>query len=344
MLLLDKFHNAVYIYSYINHKYVLMNKSPFLQYIIEIMREKRYAKRTIEAYIYWVKFYINFHHKQHPAQLNDSDVEVFLSFLVNKRKVAAQTQASALNALSFLYKVIIKKPLTLKLNFVRSQRQQKLPVVLTVDEVKHLLEHINANYSLLTSLLYGSGLRLMEATRLRVKDIDFDYHCVRVWNGKGGKHRVVTLANELENPIHSQIVKVKQFLQLDLNNTLFAGVWMPNALGLKYPSANKSLNWQYLFPSAKLSIDPESQKLRRHHINEKQIQRNVTFAASKACIDKRVTPHTLRHSFATHLLQSGADIRTVQDQLGHADLRTTQIYTHILQRGGNSVVSPLSRL
>lgn len=321
-----------------------MNKSPFLQYIIETMREKRYAKRTIEAYIYWMKFYINFHHKQHPAQLNDSDVEAFLNYLVNNRKVAAQTQAGALNALSFLYKVIIKKPLTLKLSFVRSQRQQKLPVVLTVNEVKHLLEHINANYYLLASLLYGSGLRLMEATRLRVNDIDFDYHCVRVWNGKGGKHRVVTLAKELENPIHNQIVKVKQFLQLDLNNTSFAGVWMPHALSLKYPSANKSLNWQYLFPCAKLSIDPESQKLRRHHINEKQIQRNITFSASKACIEKHVTPHTLRHSFATHLLLSGADIRTVQDQLGHADLRTTQIYTHILQRGGNSVVSPLSRL
>jgi integrase len=185
-----------------------MNKSPFMQHIIETMREKRYAKRTIEAYIYWMKFYINFHNKQHPAQLNDSDVEAFLNFLVNKRKVAAQIQAGALNALSFLYKVIIEKPLTLKLNFVRSQRRQKLPVVLTVDEVKHLLEQISANYYLTASLLYGGGLRLMEATRLRVKDIDFDYHCVRIWNGKGGKHQVVTLASELENPIHSQIAKV----------------------------------------------------------------------------------------------------------------------------------------
>ncbi|WP_293757272.1 phage integrase N-terminal SAM-like domain-containing protein [uncultured Paraglaciecola sp.] len=159
-----------------------MNKSPFMQHIIETMREKRYAKRTIEAYIYWMKFYINFHNKQHPAQLNDSDVEAFLNFLVNKRKVAAQTQAGALNALSFLYKVIIEKPLTLKLNFVRSQRQQKLPVVLTVDEVKHLLEQISANYYLTASLLYGSGLRLMEATRLRVKDIDFVsiYHPMKI--------------------------------------------------------------------------------------------------------------------------------------------------------------------
>jgi integron integrase len=321
-----------------------MNKSPFLQHIIETMREKRYAKRTIEAYIYWIKFYIHFHNKQHPTQLNDNDVEAFLNFLVNDRKVAAQTQASALNSLSFLYKVIIQKPLTLKLNFVRSQRQQKLPVVLTIDEIKHLLEHISANYYLAASLLYGSGLRLMEATRLRVKDIDFDYHCVRVWNGKGGKHRVVTLANELENPIHNQIAKVKRYLHLDLKHPQFAGVWMPNALQKKYQSANRNLNWQYLFPSANLSIDPESKKLRRHHINEKQIQRNITVAANKAQINKHVTPHTLRHSFATHLLQSGADIRTVQDQLGHADLRTTQIYTHILQRGGNSVVSPLSRL
>jgi integron integrase len=321
-----------------------MSSSPFLQYVIETMREKRYAKRTIETYLHWIKFYIHFHNKQHPAKLDDNDVEAFLNFLVNKRNVAAQTQASALNALSFLYKVIIQKPLNLKLNFVRSQRQQKLPVVLTPDEVKRLLSTVAPDYHLPVSMLYASGLRLMECVRLRVKDIDFDYHCVRIWNGKGGKHRVVTLANELTFSLQAQITKVRHYLSLDLLDERFSGVWMPHALRLKYQSANKNLNWQYLFPAAKLSIDPETQLFRRHHINEKQIQRSIAAAANQAIISKNVSPHTLRHSFATHLLQSGADIRTVQDQLGHADLRTTQIYTHILQRGGNSVRSPLSKL
>jgi integron integrase len=321
-----------------------MSTSPFLQLITQTMHEKRYAKRTIETYLHWIKFYIHFHNKQHPANLGDRDVEVFLSYLVNTRHVAAQTQASALNALSFLYKVIIQKPLHLQLNFVRSQRQQKLPVVLTPDEVKRLLSKVSPDYHLPVSMLYASGLRLMECVRLRVKDIDFDYHCVRIWNGKGGKHRVVTLANELSFSLQAQITKVKHYLSLDLLDERFSGVWMPHALRLKYQSANKGLNWQYLFPAAKLSIDPETQLFRRHHINEKQIQRNIAVAVNQANISKRVSPHTLRHSFATHLLQSGADIRTVQDQLGHADLRTTQIYTHILQRGGNSVLSPLSRL
>jgi integron integrase len=321
-----------------------MSNSPFLQHITETMHEKRYAKRTIETYLHWIKFYIHFHKKQHPASLHDEDVEAFLSYLVNIRHVAAQTQASALNALSFLYKVIIQKPLNLQLNFVRSQRQQKLPVVLTPDEVKRLLTKVEPNYHLPVSMLYASGLRLMECVRLRVQDIDFDYHCIRVWNGKGGKHRVVTLANELTASLHVQITKVKHYLSLDQQDDRFSGVWMPHALRLKYQSANKELDWQYLFPAAKLSIDPETHLTRRHHINEKQIQRTIVAATQRAKLTKRVSPHTLRHSFATHLLQSGADIRTVQDQLGHADLRTTQIYTHILQRGGNSVVSPFSRL
>ena len=321
-----------------------MTTSPFLNHIIETMQEKRYAKRTIETYLHWIKCYIHFHHNQHPAQLGDQDVELFLSYLVNKRHVAAQTQASALNALSFLYKAIIERPLDLKLNFVRSQRQQKLPVVLTIEEVQRLLCKTSAEYHLVVSLLYGSGLRLMEATRLRIQDIDFDYHCLRIFNGKGGKHRVVTLANELTVALHRQITKVKQYLAVDIQDDRFAGVWMPHALRVKYQVANKSINWKYLFPAAKLSLDPETKYYRRHHINEKQIQRNISLAAKLANIDKHVSPHTLRHSFATHLLQSGADIRTVQDQLGHADLRTTQIYTHILQRGGNSVLSPLSRI
>ena len=321
-----------------------MPKSMFLNMIKDEMFKLRYAKRTIEAYLKWISSYIHFHQKKHPNLMHDKEVEAFLSHLVLELDVAAATQKSALNALAFLYRDIIHQPLNLKLNFVKSTRQQKLPVVLTTDEMRRLLAVVNAQHKLVVSILYASGLRLMECIRLRVQDIDFDFKSIRIWNGKGGKHRVVTLADELVPSLRQQIVVVKQYLEADLSHPEYSGVYLPHRLRLKYKSAPKQLAWQYLFPSGRLSVDPESKLVRRHHIDESSVQKAVRNAAKAAKITKAVTPHTLRHSFATHLLQSGADIRTVQDQLGHADLRTTQIYTHILQRGGNSVVSPLSRL
>jgi len=319
-------------------------KSQFLIMIKEHMFNVRYSKRTIESYIYWIEYFIRYNNKQHPSSLHNKEVEVFLSYLVNQKNVAAQTQAIALNALNFLYKVILDNPLSLSLNFVRSKRNKKLPEVLTHDEIEKLLSLMGHKHLLITQLLYGSGLRLMEAVRLRTKDIDFDYKCIRVWLSKGGKSRVVTLAPELIPALKIQIENVKLYHQQDLSNKSYDGVWMPHRLREKYKSQSKALTWQYLFPANGLTLDPETKKFRRHHLNEKQIQRAVTKATRLAQINKHVTPHTLRHSFATHLLQSGADIRTVQDQLGHSDVKTTQIYTHILQQGGNCVVSPLSKI
>ncbi|MBZ2191600.1 integron integrase [Pseudoalteromonas arctica] len=319
-------------------------KSLFLTMIKDQMYSKRYAKSTIEAYLFWIAGYIRFNNMQHPSSMGDTQVELYLNHLVNSQDVAQGTQAQALNALSFLYKEIIKSPLSLSLVFVKSERPRKLPVVLTQKEVSALFKHCIAKHYLPCGLLYGSGMRLMEVLRLRVHDIDFDYNCIRIWDGKGGKNRVVTLAVELTPQLRSQIQLVDSYLQLDLKNPLYCGAYMPHLLRKKYPNHNRQLGWQYLFSSHKLSIDPESKQLRRHHIDEKQLQRAVKKAAFDANINKHVTPHTLRHSFATHLLQSGADIRTVQTQLGHSDVRTTQIYTHVLQQGANGVISPFSRL
>ncbi|MCH2088961.1 MAG: integron integrase [Pseudoalteromonas sp.] len=258
--------------------------------------------------------------------------------------MSPRTQSAALNALAFLYKHIVKNELSLNLNFARSNRQPKLPVVMTPDEVKQLMSHLSKRYYLITGLMYGSGFRVMEAVQLRVKDIDFDYKCIQIWNGKGNKHRIVTLATELIPLLRNQILQVEEYLRLDLQSERYAGVWMPNALTRKYPSANKSLAWQYLFPSYKLSDAPETGEISRHHFHPTCVRKAIKKALKQANITKVITPHTLRHSFATHLLQSGADIRTVQAQLGHSDVKTTQIYTHVLQQGANGVVSPLSKI
>ena len=319
-------------------------KSPFINAVYEFMMLKRYAKRTIKTYLVWIADYIRFHKYQHPKKMGDQDVRVYLTHLAVKRNLSASTQASALNALVFLYSKYLEQPLSDDIGFVNSGRKPKLPTVLTISEVQQLLANIPERQSLPVSMLYGSGLRLMECVRLRVKDIDFDFRCVKIWNGKGGKHRVVTLSDTLVAPLQTQTEKVKHLLERDRANPEYAGVWMPQQLAKKYQGANKSLEWQYLFPASKTSIDPESSLRRRHHIDEKQLQRVIRNTAREIGLKKSVTPHTLRHSFATHLLLKGADIRTVQDQLGHSDVRTTQIYTHILQRGGNAVVSPLELL
>lgn len=318
--------------------------SPFLKAITENMRMRRYAKRTIESYLHWIKKFINFNENKHPTLCHDAEVESFLSYLANQKKVAPKTQALALNAIVYLYKEFLDNPLTLDLRYNRTTTQPKLPVVLTPEETALLLTHLPASVALPVHLLYGSGLRLMESVRLRIQDIDFDYLSVQVWHGKGGKHRRVTLAKELIQPLKKQMMVSKLLFDQDSRNKNYSGVYMPYALAGKYPNAPKEFNWHYLFPSNRLSIDPETGLFRRHHIHESNLQKAVRTTAQQVAIEKKVTCHTLRHSFATHLLQRGADIRTVQEQLGHSDLRTTQIYTHVLQAGANGVRSPLSDL
>ncbi|WP_305881803.1 integron integrase [Ferrimonas sp. SCSIO 43195] len=304
----------------------------------------RYRENTIRTYTLWIKRYVNFCGQQHPIDANEQQPERFLSFLASERNLSPATQAIALNALVFLYRDILDKPLSLTLAFQRSQRQPKLPTVLTCSEMAALLAQASPRYLLPMQLMYGSGLRKSEAYRLRVKDIDFDYSGIQVWDSKGGKHRRVTLARELHHSLKVQIAVVRRYLQHDLKRPEFRGVNMAYALARKFPNGQFELGWQFLFPSPSLSFDPDGGALRRHHIHPSNLRKAVKHAARQAGIEKEVTCHTLRHSFATHLLQQGIDIRTIQAQLGHSNLKTTQIYTHVLQMGADGVTSPLSRL
>ena len=318
--------------------------SPFLQSMANFMAVRRYSKRTISTYLYWIKYFILFHQKRHPGDMHSSEVEQFLTHLATERSVAIATQKIALNALAFLYNKFLEKPLGDVSEFRRVRKQAKLPTVLTRDEVNALLSHLRGANLLVASLLYGSGLRRIEAVRLRVKDLDFDHLQIRVWNGKGFKHRLTTLAPELVTPLKKQIKLIQRVLADDLENSQYAGVWMPDALGRKYPKAARSLGWQYLFPSANLSFEPGTRNLRRHHVDESGVNRAIRNAAGQAGIEKQVTSHALRHSFATHLLERGVDIRTVQEQLGHQDVTMTEKYTHVLKRGAMGVRSPFSDL
>lgn len=321
-----------------------MSRSPFLQSINTFMLTRRYSKRTISSYIYWIKAFIHYHDKRHPSELGDADVARFLTYLAVERTVSASTQRTALNALAFLYNRFLEKPLGSMAEFTRSKRQVKLPTVLSKEEVKLLFSHIDPKYKLAVGLLYGSGLRRIECLRLRVNDVDFSQLQIRIWNGKGFKHRLTTLAPELLPAIRRQIERANAFLQEDITYPEYNGVWLPDALDRKYRNASKELGWQYLFPSYRLSIEPGTNNIHRHHMDESTLNKVIANARKAANIGKPVSSHTLRHSFATHLLQSGADIRTVQQQLGHSDVKTTEIYTHVLKQGAYGVRSPLSDL
>ncbi len=315
------------------------NSSAFLEELKQAIRVKHYSIRTEQAYVGWAKRFILFHHKRHPKDMAEPEVCKYLSFLATQKNVAASTQNQALNALVFLYKHLLNQPLG-KLDSVRAKKPQRLPVVLSQSEMKDLFRVLEIRHYIPVALLYGSGLRLMECMRLRVKDLDFEHCAVIVRDGKGGKDRVTTLAKELITPLKRHLCQVKNIHEKDLADG-YGSVYLPFALSRKYPNAANEWAWQYVFPASRRSVDPRSGVIRRHHINESAIQKAVRYAVKKAGINKPASCHTLRHSFATHLLERGMDIRTVQEQLGHKDLQTTQIYTHVIQRNGNAVLSPL---
>ena len=309
----------------------------------ERLRLKHYSLRTEEAYLGWIKRFVWFHGKRHPREMGAAEVEAFLSDLAVRRNVASSTQNQALAALLFLYKEVLGIQLPWLEGLARAKRPQHLPTVLTARETGAVLERLEGASDLVARLLYGTGMRLLEGLRLRVKDVDFEMRQVTVRDGKGAKDRVTMLPAALLEPLRAHLAKVKALHEEDLGKG-FGEVWLPDALAVKYAHAPKEWGWQYVFPAASFSTDPRSGARRRHHLDEKAMQRAVRAAALAAGLAKPVSPHTLRHSFATHLLESGYDIRTVQELLGHKDVATTMIYTHVLNRGGRGVVSPLDRL
>lgn len=311
-----------------------------LERLVTEIRIRGYSIRTEQSYHRWVIRFLS--RQPHDAldAITRDDVRLFLEHLVIQGNVAASTQNQALNALVFFFDSVLERPVGELGEFARAKRPKRMPTVLTTVEVLRLLRQLAGTHHLMASLLYGSGLRLMECVRLRIQDIDFGYRQILVRNAKGNKDRVVPLPRSLEAPLLEHIASVRQTHQEDLAQG-YGEVFMPNALAKKYPQAYRQLGWQYLFPSSRLSMDPRSDRRRRHHVDESGLQKAVKQAAEAAGITKRVSSHTLRHSFATHLLENGYDIRTVQELLGHADVSTTMIYTHVLNRGGQGVRSPL---
>ena len=304
------------------------------------LRLRHYSIRTEQAYLHWIKRFILFHNKRHPSNMAEPEISKFLSHLAEDKNVAASTQNQALSAILFLYRDVLGITLRQIENVERAKKPARLPVVFTREEVKAVLAHLEGTKWLVTSLLYGSGLRLMECLRLRVKDIDFHYGQITVRDGKGGKDRVTILPGHLKDPLLAHLERVRALHQLDIRQG-FGQVYLPFALDRKYPAADRQWGWQYLFPAPKRSVDPRTNKVRRHHLAESVIQKAISAALQKAGITKPGSCHTLRHSLATHLLESGYDIRTVQELLGHKDVSTTMIYTHVLNRGGKGVKSPL---
>ena len=319
-----------------------MHKPKLLDRVRAVARLRHLSLRTEQAYSDWIKRFILFHKKRHPEGMGAEEIRLFLSHLAVEGQVSASTQNVALCALLFLYRDVLQVELPYVEGIPRAKRPTRVPVVFTHAEVAALISHLSGTYSLIAGLLYGSGMRLMEAVRLRVKDLDFEYTEILVRDGKGEKDRRTILPRPLLEPLRRHLERVRLLHEKDLGEG-FGEVYLPYALARKYPSVPKEWAWQYVFPSARLSVDPRSGVTRRHHASADSVQREVKKAIRSAGITKHGGCHTLRHSFATHLLEDGYDLRTIQELLGHSDVRTTQIYTHVLNKGGRGVRSPLER-
>lgn len=315
-------------------------KPKLLDVVRARIRAKHYSYRTEEQYVDWIRRFILFSGKRHPADMSAPDVARYLTHLALIRRVSASTQNQALAAILFLYRQVLEVDLPWLENVVRARTAQHVPVVLSRREVQALVAQLESVFHLIGQLLYGSGLRLMEALRLRVKDVDFEYSQIVVRDGKGKKDRVTILPDGAATSLNAHLKNVRA-QHLHALQHGYGGVELPDALAQKYPHAHLDWGWQYVFPAARPSHDPRSGNLRRHHIHERSVQRAVRVAARRIGIAKPVGPHTLRHCFATHLLERGYDIRTVQELMGHADVRTTQIYTHVMKKGAGAVKSPL---
>ena len=314
-----------------------------LDRVRDAVRVRHYSLRTEEAYEGWARRFILFHGKRHPKDMGALEVEAFLTHLAVDRKVSASTQNQAKAALLFLYRELLEVDLPWLDGVTQAKEKRRLPVVLTLGEVRSLLDQMSGQMELVASLLYGTGLRLMEGLRLRVKDLDFDALEVVVRGGKGDKDRITMLPERLVPVLRAHLKQVKALHDRDLAGG-HGAVWLPDALAEKYKGGAKAWGWQWVFPSADRSVDPRTRKERRHHLHAESVQKAVRKAARLAEMVKPVTPHVLRHSFATHLLMAGHDIRTIQELLGHKDVETTMIYTHVLNRGGRGVASPLDGL
>ncbi len=317
--------------------------SPLITRVRESIRTRHYSLRTEKTYINWIKNFIN-HYKMDPMTLNEYHVNTYLTYLANVKSVSAATQNQALCAIVYLFKHILKKNLGDFGPIQWAKKQKHMPVVCSPDEIKRILSNLSGVYWLIASLLYGGGLRLNECLRLRIKDLDWDYYQITIHDAKGAKSRVTMLPRVIEHRMRNvHLKKVKSIHEVDLKNG-YGSVELPNAMYRKNPAAAKDWRWQYVFPGKNIKADPVSGELRRHHLHESALRKSLKYAVKYAGITKRISSHTFRHSFATHLLEKGYDIRTVQELLGHNDVKTTMIYTHVLNRGGKGVISPADNL
>ena len=315
-------------------------KPSLLDQVSHHIRLRHYSIRTEDAYLKTIRRFILFHHKRHPLEMGVEEIRQYLSYMATEGQVAASTQNQALSALLFLYREVLQVELPFIEGIERAKRPVRVPTVLTRTEANQVLAGLRGPYHLMASLLYGAGLRLMECVRLRVKDIDFGYQQITVRDGKGEKDRRTVLPLRLITPLKEQLTHVRQLHREDLRHG-YGRVYLPYALDRKYPNASSEWGWQWVFPASNLSVDPRTGRVRRHHISEDMLQKAVKKAVRLIGITKRASCHTLRHSFATHMLEAGYDIRTIQELLGHQSIETTQIYTHVLNRGGKGVKSPL---